>query len=81
MFIIKYILLSLLFFNNTYTIDKLYEGKIFYNLVKFLPFQINYFYSQKMQSLVNRAYDDFQPDIVYTHLIRAAEFTKNLKSA
>ena len=33
MFIINYILLSLLFFNNTYTIDKLYEGKIFYNFV------------------------------------------------
>ena len=32
MFIIKYILLSLLF-NNTYTIDKIYEGKIFYNFV------------------------------------------------
>lgn len=34
MFLIKYILFSLIFFNNnTYTIDKLYEGKIFYNLV------------------------------------------------
>ena len=33
MFIIKYILLSLLFFINTYTIDKIYEGKIFYNFV------------------------------------------------
>ena len=33
MFIINYILLSLLFFNNTYTIDKLYQGKIFYNFV------------------------------------------------
>lgn len=33
MFIINYILLSLLFFNNTYTIDRLYEGKIFYNFV------------------------------------------------
>ena len=33
MFIIKYILLSLLFFNNTYTIDKIYEGKIFFNFV------------------------------------------------
>ena len=34
MFLIKYILFSLIFFNNnTYTIDKLYEGKIFYNLI------------------------------------------------
>ena len=34
MFIIKYILFSFIFFtNNTYTIDKVYEGKIFYNFV------------------------------------------------
>ena len=34
MFIIKYILFSFIFFtNNTYTIDKIYEGKIFYNFV------------------------------------------------
>ena len=33
MLIIKHILLSLIFFNNTYTIDRLYEGKIFYNFV------------------------------------------------
>jgi hypothetical protein len=34
MFIIKYILFSFIFFTtNTYTIDKVYEGKIFYNFV------------------------------------------------
>ncbi|MDB3902018.1 hypothetical protein N9326_05930, partial [Flavobacteriaceae bacterium] len=36
MFIIKYILFSFIFFtNNTYTIDKVYEGKIFYNFVQY----------------------------------------------
>ena len=53
--------------------------KILLNLFNLLPFQINYFYSKKMKSLVNSSYDDYQPDIVYTHLIRSAEFTKHLK--
>ena len=36
MFIIKYILFSFIFFtNSTYTIDKVYEGKIFYNFVQY----------------------------------------------
>ena len=35
MLIIKHILLSLIFFNNTYTIDRIYEGKIFYNFVMY----------------------------------------------
>ena len=32
-----------------------------------------------MKSIVHSAYVDFQPDLIYTHLIRSAEYTKDLK--
>jgi polysaccharide biosynthesis protein PslH len=56
-----------------------YAG-IFFGLFNFNPFQINYFSSNKMQSLVRSVYEDFKPEIIYSHLIRSAQFSKNLKS-
>jgi polysaccharide biosynthesis protein PslH len=53
--------------------------KIFFSLLSFKPFQVNYFRSRKMKSTIESVYDEFQPDILYTHLIRSAEFTRDLK--
>ena len=53
--------------------------KIFLRLLNFKPFQVNYFQSRAMKSTLESVYDEFKPDIVYSHLIRSAEFAKNLK--
>ena len=52
--------------------------KIFLHLLNFKPFQINYFFSKSLKTKVFNMNTNFKPDLIYTHLIRSAELTKDL---
>jgi len=55
-----------------------YKG-LFLGLLNSNPFQVNYFHSKQMRSLVRSVHKNFKPDVTYSHLIRSAQFTKSLK--
>ena len=70
---------------NTYcksiTVFKLSRYKKFTNLLKTLinnkPFQVNYFYTSKIQKKIDSIIDDLNPDHIYCQLIRTALYMKN----
>jgi len=43
------------------------------------PMQVNYYASQKMQRKVEQVLADFEPDCVYAHLIRMAEYVRQIE--
>ncbi|MDA0986944.1 MAG: glycosyltransferase [Bacteroidetes bacterium] len=45
-------------------------------LISNYPFQIKYYSSRKMKNLVNDIVNEEKPDVVHTHLLRMAEYTK-----
>ena len=44
-----------------------------------LPFQVHYFYSRKIQKLVDKIVSNYQPGCIYAQLIRTAEYVRNQK--
>ncbi len=42
------------------------------------PFQISYFYSNKARKTVNNIVQELQPDIIYSHLLRAGQYVDHL---
>ena len=60
---------------------KLSKFKIFTNLLKTFinnkPFQVNYFYTSKIQKEINTIIDEINPDHIYCQLIRTALYMKN----
>ena len=62
-------------------IFKLSKFKIFTNLLRTFinnkPFQVNYFYTSKIQKEINTIIDEINPDHIYCQLIRTALYMKN----
>lgn len=55
-------------------------NNLFRGLFKKIPFQTSYYYSAKTKKKIEAAINEFEPDIIYCQLIRAAEFVKEIKS-
>ncbi len=53
---------------------------LFLNFFKSKPFQIAYFYSTSGKNKINEIVKKNQPDLIYCHLIRVAEYVKDLPS-
>ncbi len=43
------------------------------------PFQISYFYSKKAKRSVQDIVDQFKPDLIYSHLLRAGQYVEHMK--
>lgn len=52
--------------------------RLFLGLFNKLPFQVNYFFRNRIQRKVNKVIDQFQPDHIYCQLIRCSEYVKNI---
>jgi len=58
--------------------------KIFFNLLKkvfsSIPFQTAFYYNSRIKKEIVKAIDDFNPDVIFCQLIRAAEFVIDIKN-
>jgi len=45
------------------------------------PIQTAYFFNSKIKKELNKSINSFKPDIIYTQLLRTAEYIKELKNA
>jgi sugar transferase (PEP-CTERM/EpsH1 system associated) len=52
--------------------------RLFLGLFNKLPFQVNYFFRNRIQRKVNKVIDQFQPDHIYCQLIRCSEYVKHI---
>lgn len=68
-------------FTNQFHIIKLNKFKIYLNVFLGLfgrkPFQVYYFHQVSAQRKVKALLDDFQPDFIYSQLLRSAEYVKD----
>jgi polysaccharide biosynthesis protein PslH len=53
---------------------------LFKTIFKSNPFQVEYFYSYKAQSELDKFYNKIKPDAVFCQLIRVGEYVKNYKN-
>ncbi len=64
-------------------IFKLHKLSILCNMLKFffkgLPIQCGYFFNNRYKKRINEAIDEIKPDVIYSQLIRTAEYVRHRK--
>lgn len=53
--------------------------KVLFGLLDCRPLQVNYYYYEKFEAKVKAVVAKIQPDCIYAHLIRTAEFLKDIR--
>jgi len=53
--------------------------KVLFNLLDYRPLQVNYYYYKKFKEQVRGVIAKIQPDCIYAHLIRTAEFLDDVR--
>lgn len=53
--------------------------QLFKGIFSNLPFQINYYFNNNINKQIQKIISDQKPDIIHCHLIRVAEYVRNIK--